>query len=84
MDAYLVLEGTWEEVSARASELAGRRVRVTTLPDRKKGSRSNGSHLTIEEKIQQIAADIPEDEWEKLPPDLTDNLDHYVYGTPRK
>jgi hypothetical protein len=28
----LVLEGTWEEVVAHASELAGRRVRLTVIP----------------------------------------------------
>lgn len=28
------LEGTWEEIVARAAELAGRRVRVIVLPDK--------------------------------------------------
>ena len=28
------LEGTWEEIVAHAAELAGRRVRVTVLPDK--------------------------------------------------
>ena len=40
--------------------------------------------LTIEEKIQRIAAQVPEDEWDKLPLDLSENLDHYVYGLPKK
>ena len=39
--------------------------------------------MTIEEKIQQIAAQVPENEWDKLPPDLSDNLDHYIYGLPK-
>ncbi len=84
MAGFFELEGTWEEVVARASELAGRRVRVTVLPDRKRPSKANGSGVTIEEKIQQIAAQIPEDEWNKLPTDLSDNLDHYIYGIPKK
>ena len=29
----LELEGTWEEVAAHAGELAGRRVRLTVLPE---------------------------------------------------
>jgi hypothetical protein len=29
----LELEGTWEEIMAHAAELAGRRVRLTVLPD---------------------------------------------------
>lgn len=38
---------------------------------------------TIEEELRNIWADVPEDEWSRLPSDLTDNLDHYVYGTPK-
>lgn len=84
MAGFLELEGTWEEVAARASELAGRRVRLTVLPERNRPAETYGTGLTIEEKIQQIAAQVPQDEWDKLPPDLSDNLDHYIYGTPKK
>lgn len=38
----------------------------------------------IEEEIAEIVAEVPKEEWEKLPPDLTDHLDHYIYGTPKK
>jgi putative addiction module CopG family antidote len=27
-----------------------------------------------------IAADVPENEWQNLPADLSKNLDHYLYG----
>ena len=37
----------------------------------------------IEEKLRAIWADVSEEEWNRLPPDLTDNLDHYIYGTPK-
>jgi hypothetical protein len=37
----------------------------------------------IEERLRAIWADIPQEEWDRLPADLTDNLDHYIYGTPR-
>ena len=37
----------------------------------------------IEEIIAEIAAEVPDEEWNKLPPDLSDQLDHYVYGTPK-
>jgi len=36
----------------------------------------------VEEELSAIWADVPEAEWGRLPSDLTDNLDHYVYGTP--
>ena len=38
---------------------------------------------TIEDELRAIWADVPAAEWDRLPPDLTDNLDHYIYGTPK-
>jgi hypothetical protein len=37
----------------------------------------------IEDILSELASEIPEEEWEKLPSDLTDNLDYYLYGTPK-
>lgn len=34
----------------------------------------------IEDVLAKIAAEIPDEEWAKLPDDLSDNLDHYLYG----
>ncbi len=33
--------------------------------------------------VEDISAQIPEKEWEKLPKDLSKNLDHYLYGLPK-
>ena len=38
----------------------------------------------IEEVLAELASEVPSDEWKKLPSDLTDNLDHYLYGTPKR
>jgi hypothetical protein len=38
---------------------------------------------TIEDRLRAIVADVPKEEWDRLPADLSDNLDHYVYGTPK-
>lgn len=38
----------------------------------------------IQDVIADIMSNVPQEEWDSLPPDLTDNLDHYLYGTPRK
>ena len=38
----------------------------------------------IEEVLAELAREIPEEDWNRLPSDLTDNLDHYIYGTPRR
>ena len=38
----------------------------------------------IEEEIREIFKDVPAEEWAKLPKDLIENLDHYLYGYPKK
>ncbi len=37
----------------------------------------------IEEVLRAIVADVPKEEWDRLPADLSEHLDHYVYGTPK-
>jgi len=37
----------------------------------------------IEDLLEELAKEIPQEEWDKLPDDLNDNLDHYLYGTPK-
>jgi hypothetical protein len=36
------------------------------------------------ERVRSIFSDVPEEEKERLPADLSENLDHYIYGTARK
>ena len=38
----------------------------------------------IEEVLTDLAREIPQEEWERLPADLAENIDHYVYGTPKR
>jgi hypothetical protein len=38
----------------------------------------------IEDWLRELAKEIPQEEWDKLPDDLNDNLDHYLYGTPKQ
>lgn len=33
--------------------------------------------------FEAISQKIPDTEWEKLPADLSKNLDHYLYGRPK-
>jgi hypothetical protein len=42
------------------------------------------SRKSIEEEIAEIVADIPPEAWKRLPDDLSDQLDHYIYGTPKR
>ena len=36
------------------------------------------------EEVLEIGASIPLEEWEKVPTDLSVNLDHYLYGSPKE
>lgn len=33
--------------------------------------------------VDEINTQVPVEEWSKLPPDLSKNLDHYLYGSPK-
>jgi len=33
--------------------------------------------------VEEISAQVPREEWEKLPKDLSKNVDHYLYGSPK-
>lgn len=37
----------------------------------------------IWEVIVEIGASVPPEEWDKVPRDLSKNLKHYLYGSPR-
>lgn len=39
---------------------------------------------TLEEKVAAIVAGVPEEEWNKLPADMGEHLDHYIYGIPKR
>ena len=45
---------------------------------------SNDKYAPLMEKIREFSETIPERELEKIPTDLSENLDHYIYGAPKK
>lgn len=38
----------------------------------------------IWEVIREISAEVPDEEWAKLPADGAEQHDHYLYGSPKK
>ena len=38
----------------------------------------------IWEVFQEISAGVPDKVWESLPTDLSEQHDHYIYGTPKR
>ncbi|MHB8503423.1 MAG: hypothetical protein ACYDCG_05140 [Candidatus Acidiferrales bacterium] len=39
---------------------------------------------SILEIVAELAKQVPEDEWKRLPTDLSKNLDHYLYGAKKE
>lgn len=66
--------------------------KVRTLPPEKQqqvldfveGLANGLSHETIWEKLQRHLQEVPDDEFCELPADSSENLDHYLYGAPKK
>ncbi len=76
-DEVALPEGTEVEVAVTRSP-------STCTKDEGTSPQGEPSYPTIEDKIAHIMADVPDSEWQKLPADLNDQLDHYVYGTPKQ
>jgi len=44
----------------------------------------NKDDRSIWQVIREITADVPDEEWAKLPTDGAEQHDHYLYGSPKK
>jgi Arc/MetJ-type ribon-helix-helix transcriptional regulator len=42
------------------------------------------SDQPIWERILERTAEIPDEVWDKIPTDLAEQHDHYIYGTPKR
>jgi hypothetical protein len=45
---------------------------------------TDADRRSIWEVVNEINADLPADTWENVPTDGSINLDHYLYGAPKK
>jgi hypothetical protein len=63
----------------------GVRKATSTAPKKKpEAKRSKRRRPTLTEEIIAIGMQVPDDELEKLPRDGAENLDHYLYGAPKR
>jgi flagellar biosynthesis/type III secretory pathway protein FliH len=51
------------------------------MKEREKLSDKESSSLL--EMVSAITKEVPEREWERVPADLSKNVDHYLYGSKR-
>jgi len=78
----LELEGTAEEIQERLADFAGQRLHVIVLPA--EPTPQTPRKLRIAERLLAQADEIPPEERAKLPSDLAEQHDHYIYGWPKK
>ena len=79
----LELEGTWEEIVTQIPNFSGQKLRVLVYPATGTSAEASDTR-PIAEVLAEIAAAIPAAELAQLPSDFTDQLDHYIYGTPKR
>ena len=79
----LELEGTWDEIAAQMPDFSGQKLRVLVYPATENGAQAQDTR-PIAAVLAEIAATIPAAELAKLPSDFTEQLDHYLYGTPKR
>lgn len=70
-------KGTVEEGKIKSHDEAVDLVKkVADSPDTGRNS--------IEDILDRLGKQVPKEEWDALPQDLLENLDHYLYGSPKK
>jgi hypothetical protein len=60
------------------------RIKEKNSEDKKATSPENYNSENFLDFIDKISSEIPLEEWEKIPSDLSKNLDSYLYGVPKK
>jgi hypothetical protein len=89
-DGSIVIPG---EVSAAAGLSGGDgvvvrveqgEIRIAAAPHEEKQGELPPDPRPIWEIAEEIGRSIPPEEWEKIPKDLATNLDHYLYGAPKR
>lgn len=58
-----------------------REQRETEAPEREEPSETLHESGSILETFSAITRDVPEKEWERIPADLSKNVDRYLYGS---
>jgi hypothetical protein len=79
-------------MSSRTEEVIIERLRTLDAEEQKKvldfveGIERQKSQpaKTLWNAIQEIVKDVPDEVWERLPTDGSEQHDHYLYGSPKK
>jgi Arc/MetJ-type ribon-helix-helix transcriptional regulator len=73
-----------DEMITRLVEEYGQRTQRPSSPPTASQEAAAPTRKPIWERIQDLTADVPDEEWDKLPADLAEQHDHYIYGIPKR
>lgn len=76
-------EGTWEEIITQFPDFSGQKLHVLVYPVTEEQAATIENRPLVE-VLAEIAAALPAEELTHLPADFADQLDHYIYGTPKR
>lgn len=83
--------GRWQELStlhqlvlAAGADCETGAAGPTTFEDELRDARQGSYVRSFSELADELTADVPDSEWDKVPTDLVRNLDHYLYGAPKE
>lgn len=68
----------WQEYLQRKQQQAGAPTAAAI------GETDDDARRPIWERILELTADVPDEVWDQLPTDLSEQHDHYIYGTPKR
>ena len=78
------LKGTWKEIEAQIPDFRDQRLHVIVLPDNDLSSDATAAQSPLDVALADIWGSVPNASWDQLPADFSENLDHYLYGTPKR
>ena len=77
MDQLKLFPLTEQEFKQRSQELA-----ALVQTEEAKAAAAKSFVREVLDVVAELAKEIPAESWAKLPPDLADRLDYYLYGGP--
>jgi Arc/MetJ-type ribon-helix-helix transcriptional regulator len=81
-----VQSGQFASIDAAMAEAASLLLRQLERTEAQQPASNAAAHepKAIWDEALELTADVPAQEWDKLPRDLAEQHDHYIYGTPKR
>lgn len=79
----LEIEGTGTEIAKRLADYAEQRLHIYVYPSYSESGTLRDTR-PIADILAEIAARVSPEDVTKLPIDFTDQLDHYIYESPKR